>query len=102
MGRDWIATDDEGEINVDYLSSQKWLEGHLTGAQAVVAYLRKESARIFAQGDDDAKAVFLRDVCGDIVRVVYGELGQAAVTHALTHPFRIGAVATPGTRGTTR
>ena len=32
MSKPWMGTDDEGEIHLDNLATQQWLEGHSPGA----------------------------------------------------------------------
>lgn len=61
MSRPWIATDDEGQINVDDLLTANGLDGQVIGITDVASSLRKRAGELFASKKDDL-ARYTRDL----------------------------------------
>ena len=60
MSGDTFMKDDEGTVySYDNLTTSNWLQGHLGGLDACVAYLKKKAVDLFTTGKD-SEAVAIR------------------------------------------
>jgi hypothetical protein len=89
MSRDVTLTDpDGGKWSLENLSTQRWLEGHAPGAEAVIAWMHEEAVRLFRERKDE-QAKMVRDLAGKASAAMVGDLRIRAQRHAEEHPFRI-------------
>ena len=87
MSKPWIAHDDEGALDMDNLSTQRWLDGHVPGAEAASNWLHSEAVTLFQRGDDK-NAALLRDVAVRMLKEVTEKLEVNIKRHEREHPYR--------------
>ncbi len=86
MSSDTILKAPDGtRYSLDNLCSQKWLEGQVTGAEAVAAWLLNESVERFRQRKDD-EAHELRNLADRINKELVPKLTKAASDHETKYP----------------
>lgn len=90
--RDYVLTcDDDAKTRYDFnnFSTQKWLEGHESGAVAVVQFLKDMALKEFME-KRDKQATFLRDLADEILREVCPKLRKNAEKHEKDFPSELG------------
>lgn len=89
MSKPWRATDvEDGTLyDLDNLSTQRWLEGHVPGAETAAGWLRQQAVKLFEAGDDE-QAVFLRDMANKMLVDLIPKLRIAAATHDKEFSYR--------------
>jgi len=92
MSRDVHLIDKSGEDDtvwsLENLSTLKWLEGHVSGAERAMAYLLEKSSKVFLDGDTK-KAEILRDIAGEIKTKVVPELKSKILHHQEYYPAKV-------------
>jgi hypothetical protein len=97
MSSDTILVAEEGQRHsgtgqrwsMDNLCSQKWLDGHVSGAKQVAHWLVHERAtQLFRDGKDD-EARIVRDLAKLVLANIVPELERAAQQHKLDHPSEL-------------
>ena len=90
MSRDAILVDEEtGEkFSFETLSTQKWLDGHVQGAERAVKWLAELATERFQHAKDE-EAKLLRDVAVKMQNTLVPLLKKEAREHAEEYPFRV-------------
>jgi len=90
MSSDTILTAEDGtQYSWDNLASQKWLDGHVPGAEQAVGWLLGEAIEMFRRGEVD-DAVELRKLAERMRKAVIPPLKSAAEKHSTDHPYELG------------
>ena len=89
MSQDTILKDAEGnQYSFDRLCTQKWMDGHSTGAAYVSQCLKNKALEAFS-AKNDKDAIMLRDLAEEILRKVCPLLEAKAKEHADKYPYEI-------------
>jgi hypothetical protein len=83
-----LKAPDGTRYSFDNLASQKWLEGHIPGAEQVEGWLRTEAADRFTAGRDE-EAILLRRLADRIRDKIVPEMRRRAEAHTIDHPFEL-------------
>ncbi len=93
MSSDTIMTDDKGvRYSYDNLKTQGWLEGHESGLDAAVGFLRERATQLFANRQD-GEAIRTRELADELVGELLEGMRRRAVEHARDYPVVVGNVA---------
>ena len=91
MSSDTILTAPDGtRYSLDNLATQKWLDGHVPGAEVIAGYLRGQAAEKFTAGRD-GEAMLLRQLADHIRDKIIPAMEERAETNKLDHPYELGA-----------
>jgi hypothetical protein len=89
MSRDTILKAPDGtRYSFDNLASQKWLDGHVPGAECVAGWLSELGVTAWRNGDDK-RALLLRELAAKVRSEIVPELQRAAAAHEKDHPYEI-------------
>lgn len=89
MSSDTILKAPDGKrYSLDNLATQKWLDGHVPGAEQVEGWLRHEAGERFKNGRDD-EASMLRRLADHVRDKIAPEMRRKAENFELEHPFEL-------------
>ncbi len=90
MSRDWMSIDSDGaRLNVDFLATQKFLDGKTQGAKEAADWLRDQATKLF-EADKVEEAVAMRALAKRLLGELVPAFDKAAHQHATECPYRIG------------
>lgn len=83
---DVILTDD-ADVRYSYenIRTQGWLDGHPSGLDDAVAWLKERAVRLFREGKDEA-ATGLRRLADEMRDALYPVMAERAHRHEQEHP----------------
>lgn len=86
---DWTAKASDGiTYDLEHLSTQKWLDGHVSGLDAAVGWLNNEAVRKF-QARDTKDALALQVLADRMLNEMRPVLLKAADAHHKDYPSEI-------------
>jgi hypothetical protein len=91
MSQDTILTD-EADVRYSFnnIRTQGWLNGHTSGLDAAVAWLKEHAVMLFREGKDEA-ASNLRKLADNMDRALRPEMEERAKRHKKEFPAVIEA-----------
>jgi len=93
VSSDTIMTGDDGvRYSYENLKTQGWLEGHESGLDAAVGFLRERATRLFASRQDD-EAIRTRDLADELIGELLEGMRRRATEHARDYPVVVGGAA---------
>jgi len=89
MSRDTILKDeDDVKYSYDNMRTQGWLDGHVSGLEAAVAWLRERAIELFRKGSDE-EATRLRKLSEEMLKELGPRMEASAKRHEKDHPIVI-------------
>jgi hypothetical protein len=86
---DLILKDDDGDrYSFENIRTQGWLEGHTSGLDAAVTWLKERAVTLFRHGKD-ADAKNLRLLAEDMDRALRTAMEANSKRHEREHPGRV-------------
>jgi hypothetical protein len=89
MSRDTpLKAPDGSRYSMDNLATQKWLNGHIPGAEQAIGWLKEEAVSLFRQGDT-IKAIYLQGLAKRLADEVLPGLIKNREIHERDYPYEI-------------